>query len=57
MDRRRPGEGDSGRAAIGQFDDPASLGVAAMPRLALYLDNLTGQRMVGMGDQDMPHIL
>jgi hypothetical protein len=57
MDGRRPGEGDTGRASIGQFDDPAPLGIAGMPRLAQHLHNLTGQRMVGMGDHNMPHIL
>jgi hypothetical protein len=57
MDGRRPGEGDTGRASIGQFDDPAPLGIAGMPRLAQHLHNLTGLRMVGMGDHNMPHIL
>ena len=57
MDGRRPGEGDTGRAPIGQFDDPAPLGVAGMPRLPLHFHNLTGQRMVGMGDDDMSHTL
>jgi hypothetical protein len=52
-----PGEGQTDRGLARRLDDPASLVVGHIPRLAQHLYNLTGQRMVGADDAYISHIL